>query len=167
MVSAPDAVSRGEAASVHDRVWSVLSSVPDPEMPMVSIVELGIVRDVGCDDEDGVVVTLTPTYSGCPAARTIALDVELALVRAGIRVSRIRTALAPAWTTDWIAPAARDRLHEAGIVPPDRGAATVAVHCPRCGSADTKIVSEFGATPCKASHLCRACLEPFERMKCI
>ena len=152
-------------------IWTALGHVVDPELPFVSIVELGVVRDVACGT-GACVVTLTPTYSGCPATHVIASDVQAAAARVADRPLRIETALAPAWSSDWIAPEARHKLAAAGIAPagPARSAAahTVlreAVRCPRCGSVATEEVARFGSTACKAQYRCRDCLEPFDHFK--
>ena len=159
-------------------VWNALGSVADPEIPLVSIVELGIARSVERAGE-GWTVTLTPTYSGCPATRVIEDDVRAALVKATTAPVRIVTALAPAWTTDWIAPEARRKLQAAGIAPPrgEAGAAATAgahriafhrtepVPCPNCGSLKTVELSRFGSTACKAQYRCNDCLEPFDYFK--
>jgi len=134
----------------------VLAGVPDPEIPVISVVELGIVREV---TEDAVVVT--PTYSGCPATLAIARDIRKALDAAGFLDVAIRTELAPAWTTEWMTEAGRAKLLAYGIAPP--GAAA----CPQCGSLETEEISRFGSTPCKALWRCLACREPFDRFKCI
>jgi ring-1,2-phenylacetyl-CoA epoxidase subunit PaaD len=163
-----------------DVVWKALSAVTDPEIPVISVVELGIVRSVEWRGDE-LVVSVTPTYSGCPATEVIAADIERALVATGIAKYRIETRLAPAWTTDWIAPAARERLAEFGITPPgtrladepraidaralSRRRAAVPVACPRCGSERTTELSRFGSTPCKAQYRCEACLEPFDYFK--
>lgn len=139
-------------------IWEVLAGVPDPEIPVVSVVDLGIVRSV---EPDRVVVT--PTYTGCPASQVIERDIRAALDSAGFRGVRIETALAPAWTTDWITPEGRRKLQAYGIAPPATGR-TVA--CPQCGSSDTEEISRFGSTPCKALWRCRACAEPFDLFKC-
>lgn len=138
-------------------ILAVLASVPDPEIPVVSVVELGIVRQV---DRDRVLIT--PTYTGCPATLVIERDIRAALDSAGYRHVRIETALSPAWTTDWITPEGRRKLHAYGIAPPTRQA----VECPQCGSAETEEISRFGSTPCKALWRCRACAEPFDLFKC-
>jgi ring-1,2-phenylacetyl-CoA epoxidase subunit PaaD len=154
----------------------VAESVPDPELPMVTVADLGILRDVG-EDGDTVTVTITPTYSGCPAMREIAADLRRRLEQAGYRHVDIRTALSPPWTTDWITPEGRRKLAAAGISPPAATSAppppTVVpltltrtpVTCPRCGSRDTRETARFSATACKALYRCRACLEPFEHVK--
>ena len=138
-------------------ILEVLRSVPDPEIPVVSLVDLGIVRSVSPDR-----VRITPTYTGCPATRVIERDIRDALDAAGYRAVRIETALAPPWTTDWITPEGREKLLAYGIAPPTRSA----VHCPQCGSAETKEISRFGSTPCKALWRCRFCAEPFDLFKC-
>lgn len=156
------------------QAWRVLEDVPDPEIPVVSVVELGIVRELVCA-ADGVRVVVTPTYSGCPAAEAIAESIQAALRDAGAGRVDIETRLDPAWTTDWIGEPARAKLRAYGIAPPT-GAATAggaqpirfvarAQTCPRCGSTDTERLSEFGATACKALYRCRACREPFEYFK--
>lgn len=159
-------------------VWAWLSEVPDPEIPVLSVVDLGIVRDVrwqGGGEERELVVTITPTYSGCPATSVIALEIERALRDHGVRRLRLETRISPPWSTDWISEAGRERLKAYGIAPPLKvrqlaerlhGEAP-AVACPRCGSERTQRVSEFGSTPCKALYKCRDCLEPFDLFKCI
>ena len=139
-------------------IWAVLRGVPDPEIPVVSVVDLGIVRAVTADR-----VTITPTYSGCPATEVIERDIRQALDSAGYRGVTVETALAPPWTTDWISEEGRAALARYGIAPPDLAKAAT---CPQCGSADTEEVSRFGSTPCKAQWRCRSCLEPFDRFKC-
>lgn len=143
-----------------ERIWAVLETVCDPEIPVVSIVDLGIVRDV----EPGRVV-LTPTYTGCPATLVIETDVRRALDQAGYGHIRIDTALAPPWTTDWISEAGKAKLRAYGIAPP-QPMGERAVACPQCGSSDTREISRFGSTPCKAQWQCTSCLEPFDLFKC-
>ena len=157
-------------------VWSWLASVPDPEIPVVSVIDLGIVRDARWE-ENGLVVDITPTYSGCPATGVIALDIELALLKRGVETVSVKTVLSPAWTTDWITDLGREKLKEYGIAPPAAGASTCAgmiglsarpslkITCPRCESNKTERVSQFGSTPCKASYRCTSCLEPFDYFK--
>jgi ring-1,2-phenylacetyl-CoA epoxidase subunit PaaD len=141
-------------------IWRVLDGVADPEIPVVSVVDLGIVREVG-DDR----VLITPTYTGCPATEVIKRDIRAALDAAGYPEVRIETVLSPAWTTDWISEAGRRKLLAYGIAPPTpRGER--AVHCPQCGSASTEEISRFGSTPCKALWRCRDCREPFDLFKC-
>lgn len=146
----------------------MLEAVPDPEIPVVSIVDLGIVRGV---TRDPPAVVLTPTYSGCPATDEITRSVRSALDAAGFEAVAVRTVLAPAWTTDWITDRGRHRLRVYGIAPPERGSGDgsltrAAAECPRCGSLETQEVSRFGSTPCKAMWRCLSCLEPFDRFKC-
>lgn len=142
-------------------ILDVLAGVPDPEIPVVSVVDLGIVREVVGNPP---VVRITPTYTGCPATAVIERSIREALDAAGYTDVGIETVLAPPWTTDWITEAGRDKLHAYGISPPVRGAAKPV--CPRCGSLDTREISRFGSTPCKALWQCNACAEPFDRFKC-
>jgi ring-1,2-phenylacetyl-CoA epoxidase subunit PaaD len=157
-------------ASLQDRAWAAVAEVTDPEVPVLTIADLGVLREV-IEGPDGVEVLITPTYSGCAAMGMIAIEVELALARAGIP-GRVRTVLSPAWTTDWMTEAGRDKLREYGIAPPVKGSGrralfgTDVVACPRCGSDDTVVMAEFGSTSCKALWRCRACREPFDYFKC-
>lgn len=146
------------------RVWRWLDAVPDPEIPVISIVDLGVVRDVSVSD-DTVKVTITPTYSGCPAMRVIAMDVETELSKQGVTSLELVTKIAPAWTTDWLSEKGRARLEEYGIAPPQ--AAGGPERCPHCHSDNLERVSQFGSTPCKAQWRCEDCLEPFDYFKCI
>jgi ring-1,2-phenylacetyl-CoA epoxidase subunit PaaD len=139
-------------------IWGVLENVPDPEIPAISLVDLGIVRSVSPDR-----VTITPTYTGCPATQVIERDIRAALDAAGFRDVAIETALSPPWTTDWISDAGKAKLHAYGIAPPSRAPTAT---CPQCGSTRTEEVSRFGSTPCKAQWRCGDCLEPFDRFKC-
>ena len=153
-------VAAAKLADETGRIWSLLEGVVDPEIPVISVVDLGIVREVRPDR-----VTITPTYTGCPATQVIERDIRAALDSAGYGHVRIETVLSPPWTTDWISEQGRARLHAYGIAPPvPRGER--AVHCPQCGSADTEEISRFGSTPCKALWRCRACAEPFDLFKC-
>ena len=155
-----------------EQAWAILDRVPDPEIPVISVAELGIVRDVRVAD-DGVEVVVTPTYSGCPATEVIEQSISKALRAAGASSVRVRQQLSPPWTTDWIGADARERLREYGIAPPGLAANgdprpvhfLPRVECPRCGSADTERLSQFGATACKGLYRCRACREPFEYFK--
>jgi ring-1,2-phenylacetyl-CoA epoxidase subunit PaaD len=143
-----------------DRLWAVLAEVADPEIPVVSVVDLGIVRSVEPDR-----VVITPTYTGCPATEVIERDIRAALDGAGHPGVAIETSLSPAWTTDWISDEGRRKLLAYGIAPPvPRGAQ--AVRCPQCGSASTEEISRFGSTPCKALWRCKDCREPFDLFKC-
>lgn len=155
------------------QVRAVLEDVRDPEIPILTIADLGILRDVAIEDGE-IVIVITPTYSGCPAMNTIEQDIRVALDAAGIAPARIETRLAPAWTTDWLSAAGRRKLLEVGIAPPAEGStnkrllgAAPVIACPQCGSQATERVSEFGSTACKALYRCRECLEPFDYFKCI
>jgi ring-1,2-phenylacetyl-CoA epoxidase subunit PaaD len=145
----------------------VVATVRDPELRVLTIADLGILRDVETDG-DHVTVTITPTYSGCPAMDVIRADIVGALRAAGHDDVEVRTVLSPAWTTDWITPAGHEKLAEAGIVPPARTstvALALAVRCPQCGSPDTRQISRFGSTACKALWRCTSCGEPFDAVK--
>jgi len=155
-------VDRAAASLRLAAAWAAAEAVPDPELPAVTIADLGILRDVALRADGRAEVTITPTYSGCPAMVVIALDIARAMEAAGFADAVVRSVLAPAWTTDWLTPAAHRKLAEAGIAPPRRGPPA----CPRCGSAETETISEFGATACKALHRCLSCREPFEAFKC-
>jgi ring-1,2-phenylacetyl-CoA epoxidase subunit PaaD len=157
--------------------WDVAAGVPDPELPMVTLADLGILRSVD-DDDAGVTVTITPTYSGCPAMREMGHDVRRRLHAAGYPDVTVRTSLAPAWSSDWITPAGRTKLAAAGIAPPNPATRRATgpiplsltvrprtVACPRCGATDTRETSAFSATACKALYRCSACDEPFEYVK--
>jgi ring-1,2-phenylacetyl-CoA epoxidase subunit PaaD len=145
--------------------WSVLRRIPDPEIPVLSIVELGIVREVSVRGDEAE-VAVTPTYCGCPAMDEIERDIRTQLEQAGYRHVRVKRLLAPAWTTDWIEPEARARLRQFGIAPPQRvNLFPGSVECPRCAGADTERLSQFGSTACKAQYRCRQCLEPFDYFK--
>lgn len=148
------------------QVYEWLALVPDPEIPVLSILDLGIVRDVTVEEslDNKVTVTLTPTYSGCPATEAIESDVLAALKGHGVDDVAIKRVLSPPWTTDWISDDGREKLRRYGIAPPSP---SLEIACPQCESLDTERVSEFGSTACKASWRCRACLEPFEYFKCL
>jgi len=158
--------------SEREDVFRLLETVKDPELPVLSIIDLGIVRDVLRDESENVwVIRITPTYSGCPAMDMISTHIRMTLYAAGISAFRIDTVLSPAWTTDWMSDNARERLREYGIAPPGRVAAMLAGHaervaCPRCGSEDTSCISEFGSTACKSLYRCESCREPFDHFKC-
>ena len=145
-------------------IWRWLDEVPDPEIPVISVVDLGIVRDVSWQG-DALEVTVTPTYSGCPATAVIAMDVETALRDRGLTDIRLKTQVAPPWTTNWMSDKGRAKLSDYGIAPPSPAGGPDA--CPRCGSTEVERVSQFGSTPCKAHWRCRDCLEPFDYFKCI
>ena len=156
-------------AGFGDAVMAVLKGVPDPEIPVVSVVDLGIVRSVRAQPP---AVLITPTYTGCPATLAIEASVRIALERAGFGGVAIETVLSPPWTTDWITDHGRDQLRGYGIAPPAKGASARSlrgggsVQCPRCGSSHTEEVSRFGSTPCKSLWRCLDCLEPFDSFKC-
>ncbi|MBV9873432.1 MAG: phenylacetate-CoA oxygenase subunit PaaJ [Verrucomicrobia bacterium] len=185
-----------------EEIWVWLDSVSDPEIPVLSVVDLGIVRDVRWAEEDPdfteqtsprvnrtsvtdgrlrqprtqraqrseptLVVTVTPTYSGCPAMAVVKHDIQRELLQRGLSRVSLETQISPAWTTDWMTERGRKRLHEYGIAPPEPQAAnpSTLIPCPRCGSSDTRLVSRFGSTPCKAFYICNSCLEPFDHFKC-
>ena len=152
---------------VTDPVWDILSTVMDPEVPALSVVDLGIVRDVDVDADGTVTVSITPTYSGCPAMRVIEEDIVAALRAGGWPNARVRTVYSPAWSTDWIGPDARRKLETYGIAAPELVPLTRRVACPFCGSRETTMRSEFGPTACKAVMYCRGCEQPFELFKAI
>lgn len=156
--------------------YDVVARVVDPELPMLTLEDLGVLRDVTVEDGT-VVVTLTPTYTGCPALATMRADVLVALRRAGVEDAEVRTTLSPAWSSDWISPCGRDALAEHGISPPrsnegaDHGPTELLLMpsrplaCPQCGSADTRELSRFGSTACRSLHTCRECGETFDHVK--
>ena len=167
------------AASI-EQVWTWLGDVADPEIPVISVVDLGIVRDVAFDGAD-CVVTITPTYSGCPAMQVIAESVQEALHARGVAKVRLVNQLSPAWTTDWMSEAGKAALKGYGIAPPAqqvidisglhagvkrRPAPPLVISCPNCGSQHTELTSQFGSTPCKALYKCLDCREPFDYFKC-
>ena len=157
-------------ADLRQRAWNAAAGVVDPEIPVLTIADLGVLREVIVSNGD-VEVAITPTYSGCPAMNMIQLDIETTLARAGLN-SRIHTSLSPAWTTDWLTDAARRKLAAYGIAPPEHSTSRRALFaearpvCPRCNSTDTELISEFGSTACKSLHRCRSCREPFDAFKC-
>ena len=157
-------------SDLRTRAWAAASTVCDPEIPVLTVEDLGVLREVRVAG-DAVEVVITPTYSGCPAMNMIALEIETALAAAGIE-GRVTTTLAPPWTTDWMTAAGRAKLLEYGIAPPPPASSRRAlfgethVACPRCASGDTEQVAEFGSTSCKALWRCRACREPFDLFKC-
>lgn len=147
-----------------EEVWTWLEEVPDPEIPVISVVDLGVVRDIQWQDEI-LEVTITPTYSGCPAMAVIALDIETELAKNGLNNFQLKTKIAPAWTTDWLSKKGRARLEEYGIAPPQVSGGPE--RCPNCKSEQVEKISQFGSTPCKAQWRCKECLEPFDYFKCI
>ena len=147
-----------------EQVWEWLETLPDPEIPVITLVDLGIIRNVAWEDET-LVVSVTPTYSGCPATSMINRDIEARLRGEGVQKIELRQQLSPAWTTDWMTDKARKALEEYGIAPPQPAGGPK--QCPRCGGENLEKLSQFGSTPCKAQWRCRDCLEPFEYFKCI
>ncbi|WP_341232919.1 1,2-phenylacetyl-CoA epoxidase subunit PaaD [uncultured Sulfitobacter sp.] len=147
-----------------ETVWGWLDAVPDPEIPVISLTDLGIIRDVQWQD-DTLEVTVTPTYSGCPATTIINLDIETALRGHGIEKLALKRQLSPAWTSDWMTDSGRAKLEGYGIAPPQPAGGPQ--HCPRCKSTHVEKISQFGSTPCKAQWRCTDCLEPFDYFKCI
>ena len=155
------------------RAWKAAASVLDPEVPAVTVAELGILRSVKIDDQGRAVAKVSPTYTGCPAVLAIELGIEIALREAGFE-PLIERSITPAWTTDWVTEEGREKLRAYGIAPPVAGSASkralfgeVQVCCPRCAATDTEKLSEFGSTACKAQYRCNVCHEPFDYFKCI
>lgn len=166
-------VTQPDAKALRERALRAAGAVVDPEIPVLTIADLGVLRGVALAEDGRVEVTITPTYSGCPAMGVIAAEVALALERAGIPGARVRTVLSPAWTTDWMTEEGRRKLLAYGIAPPARAAGRralfgegEAVACPRCGSTETIRLAEFGSTACKALWRCEACREPFDHFRC-
>lgn len=168
----------------RSKILELLATVTDPEIPVISVLDLGIVRQIEWDADrarPGFTVTVTPTYSGCPATEVIEQSIRQALEQGGFPNVSIKTRLSPAWTTDWLSDEGREKLREYGIAPPCGGSSeqvidlaqlkpgyqhAPSVPCPRCGSHDTQVVSQFGSTPCKALYRCQSCKEPFDYFKC-
>jgi len=157
--------------AAHPAVGEILDwlkEVPDPEIPVLSVVDLAIVRDVRWTDDGELVIAITPTYSGCPAFDVIARDIRELVTQRGVERLRLETRLSPPWTTDWMTSEAKERLREYGVAPPAQLieiAGTATVRCPHCGSEATEVVSRYGSTACKALYKCRSCLEPFDVFK--
>jgi ring-1,2-phenylacetyl-CoA epoxidase subunit PaaD len=164
-----------ESASAESTAWTALSAVTDPEIPVLSVVDLGLIRHVTCDGAGQVEVGLAPTYSGCPATAVIRGSVIAALQAAGFAHPKVVEILSPPWSSEWLSAEGRQKLQRYGIAPPLRSVSSPralwldspSVQCPRCESANTEELSRFGSTPCKALYRCKACLEPFEYFKCI
>lgn len=161
-------------AGVEDTVWRLLQGVMDPEIPVLSVIDLGIIRHVRASDEGRIEVGVSPTYSGCPATDVIRRSIARTLHAAGFHGARLIDVLSPPWSSDWITPAGREKLRRYGIAPPASAVsnprhlfAQPQIACPRCGSTHTERVSEFGSTPCKAHYRCEGCAEPFDYFKCI
>ncbi len=160
-------------ATIED-IWQLLGTVPDPEVPVLSVVDLGIIRNVEMND-DTIKVTITPTYSGCPAMDVISMQIRMTLLEKGFQDVQIETVLSPAWTTDWMSEAGKQKLKAYGIAPPTTRQQVChtelfqqeeAIECPLCGSYNTRMISQFGSTACKALYQCNNCMEPFDYFKC-
>lgn len=161
--------------SGEPKIWALLDSVNDPEIPVLSLWDLGVLSNVE-RDHDSIIITMTPTYSGCPAVEMMREDMQSALQSAGYQDIRFKTLLSPAWSSDWISPDGRKKMKKYGIAPPNRDYCTapcddknalISIPCPHCGSNNTQQISEFGSTACKALHRCLSCLEPFDYFKSI
>ena len=158
-----------------ENIYSLLSEIPDPEIPVISIVELGVIRDVKFADDKTIEITITPTYRGCPAMKQMEDDVRKKLLVNGFETVKIKTVYNPAWTTDWLSQEAKLKLQKYGIAPPEESTSdksfltgkTKNITCPRCKSTKTHLVSQFGSTACKALYKCDECLEAFDYFKCI
>ena len=157
-----------------EKITELLSEIPDPEIPVITIAELGVIRDVIVEGEN-VEIKITPTYSGCPAMKQMEDDIRATLVENGIKNLKVTMVYSPAWTTDWIPEEAKEKLRVYGIAPPEKttedkswlSGKSKLVLCPRCKSQNTKLISQFGSTACKALYQCQDCLEPFDYFKCI
>lgn len=168
-----DFASASDERKKTEQAWAAAAAVLDPEVPAVTVAELGILRSVKIDEDGRAVAEVTPTYSGCPAVLAIELAIETALNAAGFEAV-IKRVISPAWTTDWITEEGREKLRAYGIAPPVKAASSpralfgeVTVDCPQCGSSHTRKISEFGSTACKAQYQCNQCAEPFDYFKCI
>jgi len=157
-----------------DKIWELLESVNDPEVPVLSVVDLGIIRDVKTNNDE-IEITITPTYSGCPAMDAIRMNIRMALLQEGYKKINIMTTLSPAWTTDWMSNTGKEKLKAFGIAPPTAKQQVChtelfhggeAIQCPRCNSYNTRLISQFGSTACKALYACHDCREPFDYFKC-
>ena len=173
--------SKADETSMKQKVWQILESVNDPEVPVLSVIDLGIIRNV-CIENDGndskepqIIVTITPTYSGCPAMDVISMQIRFALLQNGFKNIHIKSVLSPAWTTEWMTEAGKNKLKAYGIAPPNPRQsvcsiqpfqAQEAIQCPRCNSYHTEMISQFGSTACKALYRCLDCKEPFDYFKC-
>jgi ring-1,2-phenylacetyl-CoA epoxidase subunit PaaD len=156
-----------------EQIWEWLEEVCDPEIPVLSVIDLGVVRDVQFENKSWM-ITITPTYSGCPAMKVMEDDIKSKLEENGIDNAKVRTVLSPAWTTDWLSERGKTKLQEYGIAPPENEvdksvlfAEPTIVPCPKCNSKNTRMVSQFASTPCKAHYQCNECLEPFDYFKCL
>lgn len=156
-----------------EEIWQILEEVTDPEIPVLTVADLGIIRDVKIHEDETVEVVITPTYSGCPAMNVIEINIKAALQEKGFDKVKVTTVLRPAWTTDWLTESGKRKLKEYGIAPPqgsvDKGALfgkEKDIECPHCNSTNTEMISQFGSTPCKSLYRCKDCLEPFDYFKC-
>lgn len=148
-------------------LWDLLDQVKDPEIPVLSIWDLGVLQDIVVDDSGQITVIITPTYSGCPAMKQISHDVQRALMEAGHQSVTVQSQLSPAWTTDWMTVEGREQLRRYGIAPPESRQGNKTIECPQCASSKVELISEFGSTACKALYKCNDCAEPFDYFKCI
>lgn len=164
-----------QTISTEKEIWDLLETVKDPEVPVLSVVDLGVVRAVKQLATDAVEITITPTYSGCPAMNVIEINIKATLQEKGFNEVIVNTVLSPAWTTDWLSEAGKKKLKAYGIAPPagrslnehDLFGAEKQIECPQCNSKNTQLVSQFGSTACKALYKCNDCLEPFDYFKCL
>lgn len=165
----------GDTFLNEEQIWELMHQIPDPEIPVIDIVELGVIRAVKLNNKSSVEITITPTYSGCPAMKQMEDDIRKQLNEAGFSEIKINTVYNPPWTTDWITQEAKVKLNNYGIAPPEHSSIDKGVllgrerivKCPRCNSVATQLVSQFGSTACKALYKCSDCLEPFDYFKCI
>ncbi|WP_413531973.1 1,2-phenylacetyl-CoA epoxidase subunit PaaD [Empedobacter brevis] len=154
-------------------IWQLLEEVPDPEIPVISVLDLGVVRKVEITEDEKVNVTITPTYSGCPAMNAISISIRLKLIEKGLKNINVINQLSPSWTTDWMTEEGKQKMKAYGIAPPTKNPSSDAlfsdeenIECPQCGSHDTRLISQFGSTACKAMYQCNSCHEPFDYFKC-
>lgn len=172
-------ITNDHISEAEQKIWTLLESVTDPEVPVLSVLDLGIIRKVSIEQTpEGLskpVITITPTYSGCPAMDVISMSIRMVLLEAGFKQIEIKQVLSPAWTTDWMTASGKDKLKAYGIAPPQYKQAVCtpdafqeeeAIQCPQCNSWNTKLVSQFGSTACKALYKCEDCKEPFDYFKC-
>lgn len=164
-------INSGSKIAIEKRVWEILETVYNPEIPVLSILDLGVVRDVKIENET-VHIIITPTYSGCPAMDVISMNIRMVLIKEGFTSLKILQQLSPAWTTDWMTPSGKDKLKSYGIAPPaaktydKKYLENLVVECPLCHSKNTRLISQFGSTACKALYQCNDCKEPFDYFKC-
>ena len=165
----PEQLQRQQTRDCSDwpDLWTLLDQVKDSEIPVLSIWDLGVLRDIAVNDQNHVVVNITPTYSGCPAMKQIEQDIKQCLSLAGYPHVTVNSQLSPAWSTDWMTENGRQQLKEYGIAPPEVSSSRKAVECPQCQSGNVRVLSEFGSTACKALYKCEDCAEPFDYFKCI